>query len=185
MFVAFDENPIIVSKESQRNPGNLAMFGIKNAGRSASKDKLVIGGGVNQLISGRPAARLSDHNLVSGNDMVNLSRRTSLTGSKGLICSGFLEAEEKHPCAGHNRKVGTFGSDAALEVGFPVVVRVSQPLGGDMTGCGFSHFSRSEPGRWRRIGWVSRGNDRRRSRSNSIEGGSIRLASCQSRASPV
>src|SRR5947207_9973674 len=33
--VTFNDDPIIASKQSQRNPGNLAMFGIKNAGRSA------------------------------------------------------------------------------------------------------------------------------------------------------
>src|SRR6266852_803147 len=35
--VAFDQNPTIVSKYSQRNPSNLAMFGIKNARRSAGQ----------------------------------------------------------------------------------------------------------------------------------------------------
>ena len=32
------------------------MFGIKNAGRSAGQDKLVVGGGVNQLLAGRLSA---------------------------------------------------------------------------------------------------------------------------------
>src|SRR5215469_15016064 len=34
--VPFHDDPIIASKISQRNPGNLAMFGIKNAGQSAA-----------------------------------------------------------------------------------------------------------------------------------------------------
>src|SRR5439155_19612008 len=34
--VAFHDDPIIAPKQSQRNPGNLATFGIKNARRPAS-----------------------------------------------------------------------------------------------------------------------------------------------------
>jgi len=60
-----------VSEQSQRNPGNLALFGIKNARRSAGQDKLVIGRGVNQQISRRPPAWLKDRNLSAGDDVID------------------------------------------------------------------------------------------------------------------
>ena len=53
-LLAFNEHPIIAPKESQRNPGNLAAFGIKNARRSAGQHKLVLRSGINQF---SPTAR--------------------------------------------------------------------------------------------------------------------------------
>jgi hypothetical protein len=62
-----------VSEQSQRNPGNLAVFGIKNARRTAAQHKLVVGGGVNQLIADGPTTRLGDDYLLSGNDVIDLA----------------------------------------------------------------------------------------------------------------
>jgi hypothetical protein len=59
---AFYEHPIIAPKESQRNAGNFAPFGIKNAGRSAGEHEFVVGGGIDQGFSfGSPGRLLDDY----------------------------------------------------------------------------------------------------------------------------
>jgi hypothetical protein len=70
-----------VSKESQRNPGNLATFGIKNARRPAGEYKLVIRSGVNQLLSLRPALGLDDHHIALGDHVIELPGRCNLSGN--------------------------------------------------------------------------------------------------------
>jgi hypothetical protein len=70
---AFYEHPIIASEESQRNPGNLALFGIKNAGRPAGEHKLVVDGGVDQLLAVGSAVRLLDDYIVLGNHVIELA----------------------------------------------------------------------------------------------------------------
>src|SRR5881398_2062652 len=55
------EHSIIAVKEGQRNSGNLAVFGIKNARRerrSSSQDKLPLIGGIKKTTSRRPSAGL-------------------------------------------------------------------------------------------------------------------------------
>ena len=68
--VAFNDDPIIASIQSQRNPGNLAMFGIKNARRSAGEDELVVGGGVDQGFAGAPAVGFGDDDGAGGDDFL-------------------------------------------------------------------------------------------------------------------
>src|SRR5271155_5861748 len=81
-IASFHENPIIVSKKSQRNPSNIAPFGIKNAGRTAGKNKFVIGGRINQPIPARVTVRLGDLDLLFGNDFVEATHsRCSLSPS--------------------------------------------------------------------------------------------------------
>jgi hypothetical protein len=77
---AFYEHPIIAPKESQRNPGNLALFGIKNARRSAGEDKFIFGGGVDQLLSIGVPVRFLDENIAFGDHSVELAGTC-----KGLI----------------------------------------------------------------------------------------------------
>src|SRR6202043_4007235 len=48
---AINDDPIIVPIQSQRNPGNFAAFGIKNARRSAGQEKLVICRDTSELVS--------------------------------------------------------------------------------------------------------------------------------------
>ena len=62
--LAFYEHPIIGPEESQRNAGNLALFGIKNARRSAGQDDFVVGGGVSEAITGGVTSGLGDDNLI-------------------------------------------------------------------------------------------------------------------------
>jgi hypothetical protein len=71
---AFYQHPIIAPKESQRNPGNLALFGIKNARRSARKHELVLSSRVNQPLAFRTTARLLDDYVPLGNHVVELPR---------------------------------------------------------------------------------------------------------------
>src|SRR5579864_5002332 len=59
----FYEHPIIASKESQRNPGNLALFGIKNARRATCQDELIVGGGIDKSLALGMPIGLLDHNV--------------------------------------------------------------------------------------------------------------------------
>src|SRR5271157_6533196 len=82
------EHPIIVSKESQRNAGNLAVFGIKNARRSAGQDELVFGGGVNQLLPLGSTVGLLDNDVAQGDHAVELAgsgRRLIIMGLSGTL----------------------------------------------------------------------------------------------------
>ena len=80
----FYEHPIIASKESQRNPGNLASFGIKNARRSAGQDELVIGRRVDELLSLGPTLRLLDDDVVLGNHAIQLPSAAKRLTACGL-----------------------------------------------------------------------------------------------------
>jgi hypothetical protein len=71
---AFYEHPIIAPKESQRNPGNLATFGIKNARRSAGEDELVVCGRVNQGLAFGSPGRLLDDYVAPGHQAIKLAR---------------------------------------------------------------------------------------------------------------
>jgi hypothetical protein len=70
---AFYEHPIIASEESQRNPGNLALFGIKNARRSAREYKLVVGSGIDELLAVGSAVGLLDDYIVLSNHVIELA----------------------------------------------------------------------------------------------------------------
>jgi len=48
---AFYEHPIIASKESQRNPGNLALFGIKNARQTTCQYEFILRRGVSKSLA--------------------------------------------------------------------------------------------------------------------------------------
>ena len=74
-IISFHEHPIIRPKESQRNPGNLAVFGIKNARRTASQDELVFGSRIGKLLSVGVASGLRDGHLLSGDYVVDFSWR--------------------------------------------------------------------------------------------------------------
>src|SRR6202171_3826478 len=70
---AFYEHPIIASKESQRNAGSSTPFGIKNAGRSAGQDELVVGCRVDQGLPVGPAGGLLDYYVALADQMIQLS----------------------------------------------------------------------------------------------------------------
>ncbi len=77
---AFYEHPIIASKESQRNPGNLALFGIKNARRAAGEDELIVGRGIDELLPVGVTGGFLDQNVTFGDHAIELAR-----AGKGLI----------------------------------------------------------------------------------------------------
>jgi hypothetical protein len=59
------------------------LFGIKNAGRSAREDELVVSRGVNQTLAFGPVLRLLNNDIILGDHAVKLPR-----ARKGLIISG-------------------------------------------------------------------------------------------------
>jgi len=71
---AFYEHPIIGPKESQRNAGNLAAFGIKNARRSAGEYELIVGGCINQGVAFGSPGRLLDYDAGLSHHAIQLSR---------------------------------------------------------------------------------------------------------------
>ena len=70
---AFYEHPIIAPKESQRNPGNLASFGIKNAGRSTGQDELVVGSRVDEFLAFRLPLGLLKDDVILGDHALELT----------------------------------------------------------------------------------------------------------------
>src|SRR3954468_21710754 len=63
---ALNQHPIIVTEESQRIAGNFAVFGIKNARRSAGKSETAGFGGVREsLASASPGFLLDDYPIFS------------------------------------------------------------------------------------------------------------------------
>src|SRR5208283_5571079 len=80
---------IIEPIESQRNAGNLASFGIKNAGRTAGEHKFVIGGGVDEGLAFGPAAGLFNHLVALSDYPIQLS-----WGCKWLITMGLVSRLE-------------------------------------------------------------------------------------------
>jgi hypothetical protein len=70
---AFYEHPIIASEESQRNPGNSALFGIKNARRSAGEDEFVVARGIDQHLPVGSPAWLEDDDIAFGDHVIQLT----------------------------------------------------------------------------------------------------------------
>ena len=72
--VAFNHDPIIAIIESQRTAGNLAAFGIKNAGRPASQHKFAVRPCIYKPFAGRPPVRLLDIHVPFRDNPVDLTR---------------------------------------------------------------------------------------------------------------
>src|SRR4029077_18557027 len=70
----FYEHPIIASKESQRNPGNLALFGIKNARRATGENELIVSRRVGEGLALGTPIRLLNDDLSSRHHAVQPSR---------------------------------------------------------------------------------------------------------------
>src|SRR4029077_15088736 len=119
---SFHQHPIIAFIESQRIARGFAVFGIKNARRSARQDEFVVGGGVEKLIALGVASGFLNHDVAFCNDVVELA----LTFER--LASGFLVAgdEEGVEMIGGNGGVSSAGGDSAFEVGAMLVVGVSE-----------------------------------------------------------
>src|SRR5580700_6173021 len=109
---AFYEHPIIAPEESQRNASNPALFGIKNARRSASQYKPVVGDGINQLLSGGSPRGLLDDHVVQGNHVVELSGTCKRLTIRGLTTSQEIGVGG----LGGGSKVRSPGNDSAFVV---------------------------------------------------------------------